>query len=198
MHALLYRFALGCVEEKIIDKEEADWLVYGLEKRITASVAAILFFLIGIRLADTLSVIAFLSSFYFLRVRTNGYHANSFLSCLILTLLLEAFFLKLVLPTLNSFIFFFLNIADFWTIFLFAPFRNCNMHLNERELWACRKTSRIRISVLFTASILLYIFGELDISKGITLGITMTALLLLIAYIKEKGENKHERGKQNQ
>ncbi len=190
MHSLLYRFALGCVEEKIIDNAELDWLVYGLEKRVTTAITAIFFLLIGIHLADTLSVIAFLSSFYFLRVRTNGYHAKSFLSCLIVSLLLEGFFLKLVLPALNSFIFFLLNIVDFWTIFLFAPFANRNMHLDGEEIQACRKTSRIRISVLFMTSTLLYTFDELNVSKGILLGNTMTALLLIIAYIKRKGENK--------
>lgn len=190
MHSLLYRFALGCVEEKIIDNAELDWLVYGLEKWITTAITAIFFLLIGIHLADATSVIAFLSSFYFLRVRTNGYHANSFLGCLITSLLLEGFFLKLVLPALNSFIFILLNIADFWTVFLFAPFANRNMHLDEKELMACRKTSRIRMSVLFTASLLLYTFGQLNVSKGILLGNTMTALLLIIAYIKRKGENK--------
>ncbi len=195
MHSLLYRFALGCVEEKIIDEEELDWLVYGLEKRITTAVTAIFFLLIGIHLADALSVIAFLSSFYFLRVRTNGYHANSFLGCLIISLLLEGFFLKLVLPALNSSIFFLLNIADLGTIFLFAPFANRNMHLDGEEIRACRKTSRIRISLLFAASMLLYTFGELNISKGILLGNTMTALLLIIAYIKRKGENKNEKRK---
>lgn len=190
MHSLLYRFALGCVEEKIIDNAELDWLVYGLEKRITTAVTAIFFLIIGIHLTNTLSVIAFLTSFYFLRVRTNGYHANSFLGCLIISLLLEVFFLKLVLPTLNSFIFFLLNIADFGTIFLFAPFANRNMHLDEKELRACRKASRIRISLLFTASMLLYAFGELNMSEGILLGNTMTALLLIIAYIKRKGEKQ--------
>lgn len=196
MHSLLYRFALGCVEEKIIAEEELEWLVYGLEKRITTAITAIFFLLIGIHLADATSVIAFLSSFYFLRVRTNGYHANSFFGCLIISLLLEGFFLKLVLPALNSSIFFLLNIADFWTIFLFAPFTNRNMHLDDEELMACRKTSRIRISLLFTASMLLYTFDELNVSKGILLGNTMTALLLIIAYIKrEKEKTKNEKRK---
>lgn len=198
MHSFLYRFASNCVEEKIIDQQELDWLVYGLERRITSTVTAVFFMLVGIYLANMLSVIAFMVSFYFLRMRTNGYHANSFIACLSFSLLLEIFFLKFVLPTLNLLLFLSLNFVSLLVVFLFAPFASRNMHLSEAELKACRKSSRIRISVLFTASILLYTFGELNISKGITLGITMTALLLIIAYIKDKGENENESRKQNQ
>ena len=71
------------------------------------------------------------------------------------------------------------------------------MHLDEDEFRACRKTSRIRISVLSTISVLLHIFGKFDVSKGITLGSTMTALLLVIAYIKKEGENEHEKREQS-
>ena len=133
MHSLLYRFALSCVEKRIIDQQELDWLVYGLEKRITTIVTAMFFMLIGIHLANMLSVFAFMSSFYFLRVRTNGYHANSFIACLIFSLLLELLFLKLMLPALNVFVFLFLNTVSFFIIFFFAPFANCNMHLDEDE-----------------------------------------------------------------
>lgn len=196
MHSLLYRFSLYCVEGKIISQHEVDWLVYGLEKRITTTVTSVFFFLIGMRLANTLSVVSFLISFYFLRVRTNGYHANSFLGCLLISLILEIIFLTLVLPVLNTFIFILLNLNNLVIIFLFAPFANLNMHLDEAELSACRRTSRIRIIVLFTLSILFYIFGEFNISRGILLGSTMAAFLLIIAYIK-KGENKHEERKQS-
>lgn len=197
LHSLLYRFALSCVEKRIIDQQELDWLVYGLEKRITTIVTAMFFMLIGIHLANMLSVFAFMSSFYFLRVRTNGYHANSFIACLIFSLLLELLFLKLMLPALNVFVFLFLNTVSFFIIFFFAPFANCNMHLDEDEFRACRKTSRIRISVLSTISVLLHISGKFDVSKGITLGSTMTALLLVIAYIKKEGENEHEKREQS-
>ena len=198
MHSFLYRFASNCVEEKIIAQQELDWLVYGLERRITSTASAVFFLIVGIYLANALSVITFMVSFYFLRVRTNGYHANSFVACLFFSLVLEMIFLKFVLPIVNLLVFLLLNFASLFVIFLLAPFANRNMHLNEEEFKACRKSSRIRISALFAVAILLYTFGEFNVSKGITLGITMTALLLIIAYIKDKGEGEHEKSKQNQ
>lgn len=196
MHALLYRFALGCVEEKIVDEAELDWLVYGLEKRITTAVTAGLFLLVGLHLANALSVVAFLISFYFLRVRTNGYHANSFLGCVAFSLLLELCFLKLVLPVLTQPTHVILNTVSLLAIFCFAPFANSNMHLDEREFVACRNGSRTRMGLLYATAILLSVFGETAVSRGITLGNTMTALLLAIANIKkDKGGNEHERGK---
>lgn len=66
-------------------------------------------------------------------------------------------------------VFLFLNAVSVLTVFLLAPPANPNMHLDEKELAACRKTSRIRINLLSAASILLYTLGELSVSKGITL-----------------------------
>lgn len=197
MHSLLCRFAQGCVNKEIISCEELDWLVYGLEKRITTAIVAIAFFLIGLKVAAMPTVISFLLCFYFLRVRTNGYHANSFIGCLIFSLTLELFFLIVLLPRLEFSILICLNVSSFIIIFALAPFTNKNMHLDEDELIASRKTSRIRISLLSGLATMLYALGASEIGKGITLGNTMTALLLIIAYIKEKGENKNEKRKQH-
>lgn len=190
MHSLLCRFAQGCVNKEIISCEELDWLVYGLEKRITTAIVAIAFFLVGLKVATMPTVISFLLCFYFLRVRTNGYHANSFAKCLILSLVLEIFFLMVLLPLLKTATLVCLNILSFVIIFVFAPFTSENMHLDKDEHAASRKTSRARICILSGLAILLYALGATETGKGITLGNTMTALLLIIAYIKEKGENK--------
>lgn len=197
MHSLLCRFAQGCVNKEIISCEELDWLVYGLEKRITTAIVAIAFFLIGLKVAAMPTVISFLLCFYFLRVRTNGYHANSFIGCLMFSLILELFFLVVLLPLLKSSMLVCLNILSLVIIFVFAPFTSENMHLDKEEFAASRKTSRIRISLLSGIATILYALGVAEIGKGITLGNTMTALLLIIAYIKEKGESKNEKRKQH-
>ena len=197
MHSLLCRFAQGCVNKEIISREDLDWLVYGLEKRISTAIVAIAFFLIGLKVTAMPTVISFLLCFYFLRVRTNGYHANSFIGCLIFSLILELFFLIVLLPLLEFPILICLNTSSFIITFAFAPFANKSIHLDEDELIASRKTSRIRISLLSGIATILYALGATEIGKGITLGNTMTALLLIIAYIKEKGENKNEKRKQH-
>lgn len=197
MHSLLCRFAQGCVNKEIISCEDLDWLVYGLEKRITTAIVAVAFFLIGLKVAAMPTVLSFLLCFYFLRVQTNGYHANSFIGCLIFSLILELFFLIVLLPRLKLPILACLNASSFIIIFALAPFANKKMHLDEDELIASRKISRIRISLLSGIATILYALGVVEIGKGITLGNTMTALLLIIAYIKEKGERKNEKRKQH-
>ena len=186
MHSLLYQFATRCVKERIIDPQELEWLIYGLERRVTTIITSILFLLIGIYLANLRSVFAFIISFYFLMVRTNGYHANSFATCLCFSIIQEIIFLKLILPILSTTLLILLNFFGFIIIFRFAPFASHNMHLDAEEFTICKRSSRIRISTLCTVSIILYVFGSVDASRGITLGITLTALLLIIAYIKEK------------
>lgn len=197
MHSMLYRFVQGCVNKELISTENLDWLVYGLERRVTTIIVAVAIFLIGLNFAATSTVSSFLLCFYYLRVKTNGYHASNFMGCLMASLLLEILFLVVILPLLNFPFLICLNVLSLIVIFAFAPFANKNMNLGEDELIANKRASRIRISLFSGLATVLYAIGATSLGKGLTLGSTMTALLLVIAHIKEKGEGKNEERKQH-
>lgn len=193
MQPIINKIAVRCVEAGIVEEDELDWFVYGLEKRVTTVITASFFLAVGTLAAGFWTTLSYLGSFYFLRVRANGYHAKSFLGCLTSSLLLELAFLLALRPLFNVYVFCALNLWSLVLVFALVPFNHPHMHLNRREEHACRVSARIRISVLTVLAIVFWFVGIKCVAEGIALGNTMTALLLVIAKIK-KGAKKHEKG----
>lgn len=187
MQKFLCKLAAHCTEAGIIEENEATWLIYGLEKRITTTITASVFMLIGATISNVWTTLSFLGGFYFLRTRTNGYHAKSFTGCLCISVVLEFAFLFLVLPMLTDLTAWSFNLLSFVIVFLFAPFNHPNIHLDSHEIAACRIASRIREVILTVFTLIAYAFGIDHIWHGLIMGNTMAALLLAIAKI-QKGE----------
>ena len=61
------------VTEGVVKACDKEWFAYGLERRILTIFTAIPFLIIAIALSDIWTAVMYLCSFYFLRVRTNGY-----------------------------------------------------------------------------------------------------------------------------
>lgn len=183
MHKLTSKLAYKCLTDGIIEENEIDWFIYGLEKRFATLISSIFFLIIAMHISNLWIAISYLGSFYFLRVRTNGYHAKNIFNCLALSALIEIVLLIYLLPQLTEKLVVWLNIASLIVIFSFAPYNHPNMHLSEEEILGCRTSARIRISILNLFVIIFYVLGITCISNGITLGNTMAALLLVIAKI---------------
>ena len=188
---LATRITKDFIRKGIIDDDSADWFQYGLEKRISTVLTSVIFFLVAIRISGFWVAFMYLSSFYFLRIRINGYHANTYIGCLFASIFLEVILLKGVLPLLNKDITVLLNAISFATILIWAPFNHPNMHLSDCELHACKIGARIRVLILMLLEIVLKVFSKQQLLWGITLGNTMAALLLAVAIIW-KGENTNE------
>ena len=179
------------INKGIIDNDSADWFQYCLEKRISTVLTSVIFFLIAIKISGFWVAFMYLSSFYFLRVRINGYHANTYIGCLLASIFLEVILLKGVLPLLNKDSTVLLNAISFAAILIWAPFNHPNMHLSDCELHACKIGARIRVFILMLLEIVFAVFSKQQLLWGITLGNTMAALLLAVAIIR-KGENTNE------
>lgn len=194
MQNLVRRVADRCLKTGIVEVDDIEWFIYALEKRISTAVSSVFFLLIAVIVSDPLTAVSYLGSFYFLRIRTNGYHAKTFIGCLSFSLFLELAFILFILPRLTIRLTCILNAISFILIFFFAPFNHPNMHLNAQELIACRTSSRRRILILIALEIFLYALCVEKAVYGITLGNTMTAFLLVIAIIN-KGDNTNEKRK---
>lgn len=185
MHHILINFSDKYVKAGIIEKEMVDWFIYALEKRVITALTASILFLIASCIVRTWTAIGYLFSFYFLRCRTSGYHANSYIGCLCCSILLELFFLLILLPVLNNHVFYILNIASFIIICCLAPFNHPNMCMSAEEIKACRISARLRVCGLIAIGVVSYLYINKNLGEGITLGNTMTALLLVNVKIKK-------------
>ena len=84
-----------CVEKGIIAEDKSEWFQYGIERRLISILIGCPFFVLALILTDFSVSASFFLSFYYLRSRTNGFHAKSVHACLIISLLCEFFFLTI-------------------------------------------------------------------------------------------------------
>lgn len=193
MKQLINKLAIRCIAIGIVEEEDLEWFVYGVEKRVTSAIASVLFLLVAVVLSDVPTAIIYLTSFYFLRSRTNGYHAKTMTRCLFVSVIIELFFLLCILPNLTNNNVYLLNTISFLIIFIFAPYNHPNMHLSPSEERICQISSRIRITLLTASAFVFCMLGKEWGYAGITLGNTMVAFLLLIAKRNKGEENNEER-----
>lgn len=179
------RFAMYCVRNGVVHEDQLPWLIYGIEKRISSLCVSVPFFLISLVLTNPWCALSFFAAFYLLRRRTNGYHANSVSACLYISLLLEILFLRLIYQLLCGIIIFILLGICVLVIYKLAPFNHPNMNYTKDEISACRVSARVNTYILTLSAIIAYSAGLYELSKGLTLGITMTTVLLCMAYISE-------------
>ena len=92
MQKLMDMVTAKLVTEEVVKACDKEWFAYGLEKRVLTIFTAIPFLIIAIALSDIWTAVMYLCSFYFLRVRTNGYHAKTIVSCIAWSLILELCF----------------------------------------------------------------------------------------------------------
>lgn len=184
MQQLIAKISDICVGAKIVDENDYEWFCYALEKRLTSLITASFFLLIAVTMTDVVTAAAYLGSFYYLRTRTNGYHAKSFVGCICISLSLETTFLKFFLPILNVQIAIAINCINLIIVILFSPFNHPSMHMSREEIEACRMSARRRVLWLTAVMMLAYLFRMAELANGIVLGNTMAALLLSIANIR--------------
>lgn len=71
------------VARKLLQAQDYEWAVYGLQRRLLAAVFYPILFLIGLLVSDAYSAVLFFVVFTSLRHRVGGHHAGSAIRCLI-------------------------------------------------------------------------------------------------------------------
>lgn len=182
MTSFISKLSAICVENNIINEADVPWLEYGIETRITAIIGLVPFTILAIKLSDIPTTLAFLATFNFLRKRVGGYHANSVLGCMLLSLFLEVLFLGAFLPKLNMVVFFISNGVSLAIIYFMAPYVHPNMNFSKDEIYALHNSAKRRVMQITVFTLACYFFNFSSIAKGLTAGTAMTAFMLCLAY----------------
>ncbi len=175
-----------CLEHGLVTAENVPWLKYAIEKRISMLLGFLPCCIISICLADIWVTVTFLGSFYLLRSRCNGFHAKTFLGCIIISFSLELFFLLVIYPLLTPLISGIVFVVSACLLLILAPFDHPNMHYTQAELAALKKSVKVRMAGLAITFAVLEVLQLWKPANGLTIGIAMTALLLCLAYISGK------------
>lgn len=184
---LIDSFTNMCIDNGYITQEQAPWLHYGIEKRVTTLLVSIPMIIVGSLISSPSMAVTFYISFYLLRSRTNGFHASSFGGCFILSILTEILFLGFLPRILNKIVSTAFLIVSIILIFTLAPYNHPNMDLSLEELAECARSAKRRLLILILSLIVMHILHFNEPATGILLGIVMVAVTLTFAYIP-KGE----------
>ena len=179
-------FVNYCFKHKIISSEDIPLFQYCIEKKIYSFLITIPLFFLGIFLSEFQITVSFLSSFFYLRSVVNGYHAQTLWGCFAESIILEIIALKLLNPVLTIKSTTLFLIASFTIILCKAPYNHPNLNLSPDEILACRESSRKRLLIVIVVLIHSNLTKRMQIFRGITLGLILTAGLLGLAYVNSR------------
>lgn len=176
------KLSTACVKSGVIDANDILWFEYGIKTRIATFTVLVPFSLLAIKLSGIPTTLAFLAAFQFLRTRTSGYHANSVLGCISVSLILEFFFLGVFLPHLNTAAIYISNGVSLVAIDFLAPFVHPNMNFSKEEIQALRHSAKKRAALTAFLALMCCGLNFTAFAKGLTTGTAMAAFMLCLAH----------------
>jgi accessory gene regulator B len=164
---------LGSVEE-----ENRDIYEYGLQMLLSTAINLAITVALGFVFGVPLETLAMFIPFTVLRSVSGGYHAKSFVGCVVASAIGIAATITAIkyapddaiLPA--SIVLFALAII---TIFAFAPAEHPNRPLSESEINRFRKLSRLTVIILTAVSAALFILKVPHYGFGISLGTALSS-----------------------
>lgn len=179
--------------KNIIDTEQKPIYKYGIEIIISSLTGFCLIFTIGLISGMLIEAFIFYTLFVYTRTHAGGYHADSYLKCnviLLIIYLLVLFFSELLISSYNICIHLMILVIYMSSIFGFAPITNVNKPMDKDEIRSNRKMCII-ISVLWCVlSLILY---YLSIKYAIVMALTLFSISMLLIIEKcGKEENNYE------
>lgn len=171
-----------CIQKGYVSQDEAPWLRYALERRVTSIIAFVPLLIIGLSITNPARLFAFLITFFMLRTRTNGFHAKSVGRCLLYSILGEVFFLKVLPMVWNDIVAFIALATSIILIWVLSPYNHPNMNLSSEEVTACAKSTKWRLVMLIFTLSILYARKWYQLALGVLMGIVMTTSTLVMAY----------------
>lgn len=185
MDAVARRITDFCVAQNIVDVDKAAWFQYGIAKRLSTALASVPLFIVASILTSFEISVVYYISFALIRRRANGYHANSWLSCLFISIAIVSVCLWLIYPLLTPGISFWISVICIFLVFVFAPYDHELMHFTTEEYTACRHHSRVSICITASLALVLYLVGKDNIAAAVVSGMATAAFLLCLGHISD-------------
>ena len=198
LHKLAEDISFYLITNRIINIEDRDMYIYGLELLISTLFTSISILILGLSIGEWIAAIEYLSVCFFLKSYTGGYHAKYYYECYIYSILL---FISLIIiknvtllnyqPIIGLFLLIFSTII----VFKFAPVENKNNPKTKYEIATNKKISRKRILLLSIIILLGYIAKSNLIELWFMLALTEFSIAYSILKQKfiERRENYEKR-----
>lgn len=168
-----------------ITEELFDIYVYGFELLLSSLMSTSIVLVVGMLLGRILETIVFLITFVLLRSFTGGYHANSYLLCVLVTSLSYGFVLLLsefIKVSINAYII--LALVGLVVLLILAPIGHPNKKLSPEK----KIRFKIISIIIFAFIITVGIYTKIHCNNGVASDVIFFALLadFLLLFIKSK------------
>lgn len=182
MKRLVSIFLNFMIKNNVISKdtEEIEFYRYGIEITLSSLINIALVSIIGIVTNYTFESIMFLAVFIIMRSFTGGYHANTYIKCILVTsisfIVLLLMFKTIKNISLKSIIL--IAVFQVLIIALLAPIENKNKPIENRTVYKIISTV---LSVVLSAISIVLIIKGVDLGLIILLTLALVSILIIYA-----------------
>ena len=194
-HNLAVDIAFLLIKNKIVDIQQRDVYVYGLEVILLNGSLLIVFLITSLLCGAMINFWAYLIFFLPIRIFSGGYHAKSSESCFVLSTIMYGLSIAVTLffPLLyQNWKWIIAGVISILVILVLSPMVNENNPLTESQ----QKRNRIIVCLLLAADLVVFILSynfNWRIASNVLVFIVFDALLLLIGkVISYQGMGIHE------
>ena len=175
------------IENGIIDNQEKEIYIYGLQQGMTMILNIATTLLIGILFQMVWQSIVFMLAYIPLRSYAGGYHAKTQLRCHMLSvILITVALLGIKMIQWTNFSSLLATFLSGVVIFALAPVADKNKPLDQKEKVVYKKKAIIILSILISAIVLLLLLGKSQILLCITMALVILSFMLVLGRIVHK------------
>jgi len=197
LHRLAEDITFYLITNKIIDIEDREVYIYGLELLISTLLTSISILIIAAFIGEMPSAIIFLLIHFLLKSYTGGYHAEYYFVCYIssiITFIVLIILKNRIILTYKPLVGAILLVVSMIIIFKFAPVTNKNNPKTEGEIAKNKKIARKRAIILSSISIIGYLIKSelIDVWFMVAVTISSIAYSILKGKLLERGDRNEE------
>ena len=189
LHSLAERMAVFLFDKN--DEYPLEIYTYGLELIISSVVETFVLIVLGVFLNSILETIVFVLSFSFLRFFTGGYHAQSYLKCAFVTVIvyLVVIFIyelfKDIFLSCQIGVIVFVFLLSFVFVYIFAPIENANKKIENK-----RKTKQLALYILVLELVLIVsgLLANFSYLLVILPTVFSVDVLMILEFIRKRGD----------
>lgn len=181
-------FATKMVIKKIIDIDDKECYVYGLELLISKIIVFGVILVISIITQTIIPSIIFISSYIFLRQYSGGYHCKTAEMCMLVSIFIYLIFLitlKLSLLYLDIYLLG-LSAISYFIVLLFSPLADANKEIDDDEKKKYKTISLIFASIMMLTIVICFFINIHFVFISVSCSLIADAILLLMAIIKRR------------
>lgn len=179
------RITGSLVNAGAVPSEDKALYEYGIRMGILMVISIATAVLVGLFMGMALQCIIFLLAYNPVRSYSGGYHADSQLTCYLISIpIIVAVLFGISMLPWNGYVFTFVLLCAVILIEILAPVADPNKPLNEREKVVYKKKARNYTAVFFGAALMLWVAGMEQVSLSIMMALGVAAVMLVLGAIK--------------